>query len=140
MFPSSATIVFIISALVSLVCSILVWALVMPEKKRPTLNAFFTFVSDVFNFRSLLIEKILKFTYLLLTLFAILFGFLAFVVCISTNDARAGLMGLLVMILGPIALRLTYELSMMAVLLVKNVIEINNKMLLSSNDKKEENK
>jgi len=28
----------------------------------------------------------------------------------------------------------------MAVLLVKNVIEINNKMLLSSNDKKEENK
>jgi len=29
---------------------------------------------------------------------------------------------------------------MMAVLLVKNVIEINNKMLLSSNDKKEENK
>ena len=62
MFPSSATIVFIISALVSLVCSILVWVLVMPEKKRPTLNAFFTFVSDVFNFRSLLIEKILKFT------------------------------------------------------------------------------
>ena len=52
----------IISALVSLVCSILVWVLVMPEKKRPTLNAFFTFVSDVFNFRSLLIEKILKFT------------------------------------------------------------------------------
>ena len=135
----SATIVFIISALVSLVCSILVWALVMPEKKRPTLNAFFTFVSDVFNFRSLLIEKILKFTYLLLTLFAILFGFCAFVVSISINDGRAALIGLLVMILGPIALRLIYELSMMAVLLVKNVIELNNKMSLSSNDNKEEN-
>ena len=135
----SATIVFIISALVSLVCSILVWALVMPEKKRPTLNAFFTFVSDVFNFRSLLIEKILKFTYLLLTLFAILFGFCAFVVSISINDGRAALIGLLVMILGPIALRLIYELSMMAVILVKNVIELNNKMSLSSNDNKEEN-
>lgn len=135
----SATIVFIISALVSLVCSILVWALVMPEKKRPTLNAFFTFVSDVFNFRSLLIEKILKFTYLLLTLFAILFGFCAFIVSISINDGRAALIGLLVMILGPIALRLIYELSMMAVLLVKNVIELNNKMSLSSNDNKEEN-
>lgn len=127
----------IISALVSLVCSILVWVLVMPEKKRPTLNAFFTFVSDVFNFRSLLIEKILKFTYLLLTLFAILFGFLAFVV--SIDDGRAALIGLLVMILGPIVLRLIYELSMMAVLLVKNVIEINNKMTLPSNDNKEEN-
>ena len=126
----------IISGLVSLVCSILVWALVMPEKKRPKLNAFFTFVSDVFNFRSLLIEKILKFTYLLFTLFAILFGFLAFVV--SINDGRAALIGLLVMILGPIVLRLIYELSMMAVLLVKNVIEINNKMSVSLNDNKEE--
>ena len=121
----------------ALVCSILVWVLVMPEKKRPTLNAFFTFVSDVFNFRSLLIEKILKFTYLLLTLFAILFGFLAFVV--SIDDGRAALIGILVMILGPIVLRLIYELSMMAVLLVKNVIEINNKMTLPSNDNKEEN-
>lgn len=138
MFPSAATIVFIISALVSLVCSILIWTLVMPEKKRPTLNAFFTFISDVFNFRSLLIEKILKFTYLLLTLFAILFGFCAFVVSISINDGRAALIGLLVMILGPIALRLIYELSMMAVLLVKNVIEINNKMALSTKDYKEE--
>lgn len=138
MFPSSATIVFIISAFVSLVCSILVWALVMPEKKRPTLNAFFTFISDVFNFRSLLIEKILKFTYLLLTLFVILFGFCAFVVSISINDGRAALIGLLVMVLGPIALRLIYELSMMAVLLVKNVIEINNKMALSTKDNKEE--
>ena len=138
MFPSAATIVFVISALVSLVCSILVWALVMPEKKRPTLNAFFAFISDVFNFRSLLIEKILKFTYLLLTLFAILFGFCAFVVSISINDGRAALIGLLVMILGPIALRLIYELGMMAVLLVKNVIEINNKMALSTKDNKEE--
>lgn len=126
----------IISALVSLVCSILIWVLVMPEKKRPTLNAFFTFVSDVFNFRSLLIEKILKFTYLLLTLFAILFGFLAFVV--SIDDGRAALIGLLVMILGPIVLRLIYELSMMAVLLVKNVIEINNKMALPIKDNKKE--
>ncbi len=133
---SPAVTVGIISGLVSLVCSILVWILVMPEKKRPKLNAFFTFVSDVFNFRSLLIEKILKFTYLLLTLFAILFGFLAFVV--SINDGRAALMGLLVMILGPIALRLIYELSVMAVLLVKNVIQINNKMSVSLNDNKEE--
>lgn len=101
---SPAVTVGIISGLVSLVCSILVWTLVMPEKKHPKLNAFFTFVSDVFNFRSLLIEKILKFTYLLLTLFAILFGFLAFIV--SINDGRAALIGLLVMILGPIVLRL----------------------------------
>lgn len=134
---SPAVTVVVISALVSIICSILVWVLVMPEKKRPTLNKFFTFVADVFNFRSLLIEKILKFTYLLFTLFVILFGFLAFVV--NIGEARTALIGLLVMILGPIALRLIYELSIMAVLLVKNVIEINNKMPLSSNDNKEGN-
>ena len=36
--------------------------------------------------------------------------------------------GLLLIILGPIAVRLSYELMMMAVLLVKNVMEINRKL------------
>ena len=39
-----------------------------------------------------------------------------------------GGLGLLLMILGPIAIRLVYELLMMMVILVKNVIEINNKL------------
>lgn len=134
---SPAAAIGIISTLVSIVCSVLVWIFVLPEKKRPTLNAFFTFVSDVFNFRSLLIEKILKFTYLFSTLFAILFGFLAFIV--NIGEARTAVIGLLVMLLGPIVLRLIYELSIMAVLLVKNVIEINNKMSLPSKENKDEN-
>lgn len=41
--------------------------------------------------------------------------------------------GLLLMILGPIVVRLIFEFLMMALLLVKNVISINNKMRAPSN-------
>ena len=39
-----------------------------------------------------------------------------------------GARGLLMMILGPIIIRLAYEFIMMFILLVKNVIQINNKL------------
>lgn len=128
------SVVIVFSALIALVCSILIWCLVMPEKKRPTLNKFFAFVSDVFNFRSLLLEKILKFTYLFLTLVAIFAGF--FMLFYASDGARMIVMGLAIMLFGPIILRLLYELVMMAVLLVKNVIDINNKLPLPTEEKK----
>lgn len=120
------TMVVVVSVLVALVLTVLLWILVIPEKRRPKLSKFFVFLSDLFNFKSLLIEKILKFTYVLLTLFAIVFGFCMLFV-VSYGESMA-LYGVLIMILGPIALRLVYELSMMGVLLVNNVIEINKKM------------
>ncbi|MBE6788797.1 MAG: hypothetical protein E7539_03940 [Ruminococcaceae bacterium] len=125
------TIVMVISIILALVAAILIWVLVLPEKKRPTLNKFFGFVADVFNFKSLLIEKILKFTYVLSTVFAIIFGFCMLFV-VSYGDWMGGY-GLVVMLLGPIGLRLIYEGFMLVILLVKNVIEINKKL-----DKKKE--
>lgn len=123
-----ATIVVVISALVSLVIAILLWALVLPEKKRPKLGKFFVFLADIFNFKSLLIEKILKFTYVFLTFFAIVFGFCMLFI-VSYGESMV-LYGVLVIILGPIAIRLVYELSLLGIILVKNVIEINNKIKL----------
>ena len=131
------TMVLVISILVALVLTILLWILVIPEKRRPKLSKFFVFLADLFNFKSLLIEKILKFTYVLLTLFAIVFG-ICMLFIVSYGESMA-LYGVLIMILGPIALRLVYELSMMGVLLVNNVIEINKKLKVEKKaDKKEE--
>ena len=42
--------------------------------------------------------------------------------------------GILLMILGPIGVRVTYELLMMAVLAVKNIISINNKLSNQNGD------
>ena len=130
------TMMVVISVLVALVLTILLWILVIPEKRRPKLGKFFAFLADLFNFKSLLIEKILKFTYVLLTLFAIVFGFCMLFI-VSYGESMA-LYGVLIMILGPIALRLVYELSMMGVLLVNNVIEINRKMSVEQKAEKKE--
>ena len=131
-----ATMVVVISALISLVIAILLWALVLPEKKRQKLDKFFAFLADVFNFKSLLIEKILKFTYVFLTFFAIVFGFCMLFI-VSYGESMA-LYGVLVMILGPIALRLVYEISLLGIILVKNVIQINNKLNLEQETKKQD--
>ena len=98
------TMVLVISILVALVLTILLWILVIPEKRRPKLSKFFVFLADLFNFKSLLIEKILKFTYVLLTLFAIVFG--SRMLFIVSYGESMSLYGVLFMILGPIALRL----------------------------------
>ena len=46
----------------------------------------------------------------------------------STPDRWYGGYGVLIMILGPIAIRFAYEILMMFILLIKNVIQINNKL------------
>ena len=51
------TMIVVISIIVSLVLAIVVWVAVLPEKRRPRLCKFFAFLADVFNFKSLLIEK-----------------------------------------------------------------------------------
>ena len=48
------------------------------------------------------------------------------------------LIGLAITVLGPIALRLAYELLMMFILLVKNVIDINGKLKVEKEEPKEE--
>ena len=116
----------VISLVASLAATILLFVLVLPDKKRPTLNGFFKGIADIFNFRTLLIEKIVKFLYTFMTIFAVLMGF--FMLFMQQYGQSLALRGLLIMLISPIAIRLFFEITMMAILLVKNVIEINNKL------------
>lgn len=117
----------IIGILVAFVLTIVLWVAVIPEKKRAKLNKFWGSLSDVFNFRSLLTEKLLKFLYTLLTITCVVVGFcMLFIVVYGRSLASYGL---LLMIVGPIVLRLAFEAFMLGILLVKNVIEINNKIV-----------
>ncbi|MBR6594423.1 MAG: hypothetical protein IKK83_04500 [Clostridia bacterium] len=141
-------IVAILGFISALVCTILVCIFVLPEKKRPSLNGFFKGLHDIFNFKQLLIEKILKFCYVFATLSSILTGFFMLFSVetyydysyygITEHTSWVGYRGLLVMLLGPIVIRLIFEASMMFILLVKNVIQINGK--LKSRNDSEENK
>ena len=122
----------IVSAILAIVAAVLLSIMVLPEKRRSGLNGFFKGIADIFNFKSLLIEKILRFLYVVLTIFAVLYGF--FTMFMQSGGEPQILSGLLTMIISPILIRLIFEGCLMVVLLVKNVIEINNK--LGNNSKK----
>lgn len=110
-----------IAVIPAIAATVLAFIFIVPEKRRAKLNAFGKFLHDTCNFKYLLVEKILQALYIFATAFTILLGFF------SLFQAEF-LVGLVMMIVGPIALRLVYELFMMAVLLLKNVIMINKKL------------
>ena len=125
--------IFLVIALVlAVVATVLAFIFLVPEKRREKLNAFGKFLHDALNFKYLIVEKVLQALYIFATAFVILYGVLQlFNVQQSYWGGGATWMGgrgLLLIILGPIAVRLSYELMMMAILLLKNVIAINRKL------------
>ena len=117
-----------IAITLSVVATILACIFIMPESKRPTLNKFFRFCHDVFNFRELLLDKVLKVLYIFSTIYCILTGFFTIFSPGYYFYGNSFLYGLLIMVIGPIVLRIIYEMLMMFVLLVRNTISINNKL------------
>lgn len=127
----------IAAIVISVIGAILIAVMIAPEKKRDRLQGFAGWLNDLFNFRTLFIEKILKFLYILSTCFCLIGGlFMLF----GSMGVRYGgdsiaLYGLGMIVLGPIAVRILYESGMMFVLLVKNTIQINNKLGAKNGDK-----
>ncbi len=131
---------------------------VVPKKHDGTFNKkIFQHLHDYFNFKSLYIESVMKFLFTLLTVACIIFGvvtilsaflgifsniyymlkysFFSFGSLIS-SFFRTLIGGVAVTALGPVVIRLVYEGIMMFILLVKNTIDINNK--LGGSDKEQD--
>ena len=130
---------------------------ILPQKLDGSFsNKFLQIIHDYFNFKKLYIESVLKFLFTLLTIICIAVGISAIVTSflgifqnigyvidynmpfkylISSFFGRV-LGGVLTIVVGPIVVRLIYEGIMMFIILVKNVIEINNKT--KTPDKKSE--
>lgn len=121
----------VIGGILAVVATILAYVFIVPESRREKLHAFGKFLHDTCNFKYLIVEKILQALYIFFTADMIILGF--FMLFAAPKDFYGyrhwlGGYGLVIMILGPIVIRLVYELLMMAVLLLKNVISINNKL------------
>lgn len=121
----------IVGGILAIVATVLAYVFIVPEKRREKLNAFGKFLHDTCNFKYLIVEKILQALYIFFTADMIILGF--FMLFAAPKDFYGdrhwlGGYGIMIMILGPIVIRLVYELLMMAVLLLKNVISINNKL------------
>lgn len=157
----------ILGVIVAVVLTVLVYVLILPKSKEGKLGKFPQFLRDLFKFKKLFIEEILRFIYIFQTFLCIGIGFFmmfgqvgglslsssttksiangiasgiasgnAAEITKSINKAASSLVqpkstfviGLLILILGPILLRIAYELTMMLILLVSNVKEINAKL------------
>lgn len=125
----------ILAFVLAIVVTVLAFIFIVPDKKRDKLNKFWKFIHDTANFKYLIVEKILQALYIFATAYVFLQGFLMlFYVTPGYGYGGPewhGGRGILIMIFGPIVVRLMYEFIMMAILLVKNVIQINNKLKAS---------
>lgn len=115
------------AVIISIILTILLVVLVVPAKRREGLPKFFQVVHDICNFKGLLLEKVLKILYIFSTINVMLTGIFTWFSG-GYNFGMTFLAGLLILVLGPILVRLAYEFLMLFVLLVKNVIQINNKL------------
>jgi len=126
----------IIGVVLAIGGTITAFILIIPEKKKAGLNKFLLFLHDLFNFKTLWLEAILRAMYVFSTLFCIGGGFFMLFSWKIQWDWYGnrisgkwnGLSGLAMLILGPIIVRIAYEGVMMMILLVKNTIEINKKL------------
>ena len=120
----------IIAILLAIIATVLAFIFIVPAKRREKMGKFGKFLHDACNFKFLIVEKILQALYIFVTAYLILCGFFMLFMAPETWTGRhwLGGYGILLMVLGPIAVRLCYELLMMAVLAVKNIISINSKL------------
>ena len=125
---------FIVGTILALTCAVLLYVLVFPKRMENRLPGFFRVLRDFFDVRYLLIEKIFKFLYVFSTLAVIFIGFFYLF-------GNTFVYVFILMLLGPVFLRIMYELFMLIILLVKNVMEINRQLKkhLGTDDSKDAN-
>lgn len=121
---------YILGILSAIAATVLAFVFILPDKKKAALPDALKKIADILDFRTLFLEKIIKALYLFLSFACICVGLF---MLISVNygfytDMWMGGIGLLIMIVGPIVIRILFESAMLFILLVQNVIEINNKL------------
>lgn len=119
--------VFLILALVmAIAATVLAFIFFVPEKKARSRNPFVRFLHVTVTFKYLFVEKVMQALYILSTCYTVLQGF--FLLFVVDNGDWYGGFGFLLMILGPVIIRILYECFFMGLLLVKHVAQINKKL------------
>ena len=116
----------VIAVILAIAAGIMVYFMFVKSDKPVSVNL--QKIRDLLDFKTMLIEPILKIVYIILTIFIVLFSF----GLISTSF----ILFLIVLIFGPLTLRITYELMMINIMIWKNTKEINGN-LNTKNTKKE---
>ena len=113
----------VIAFIIAIAAGILIYFMFVKDNKPVSENL--QKLKDLLDFKTMLIEPILKIVYIIATVFTILFSF----GLISLNFVSF----LLVLILGPIIIRIIYELMMINIMIWKNTKEINDNVKVKNN-------
>lgn len=109
----------IVSVILAIIEGILAYVLFI-NKNTKLENKFLIWLRDFLSFKNLLLETILKVTYVILAIFVTLTSF---------NMIGVSFFGfLLYLVIGNVVLRIIYESSLMLLMIWKNTSEINKKM------------
>lgn len=143
------TVASIIALILALGAAVVMFIFVMPKKKDGKLPKILQIFHDIAHFKQFFLGYALKAMYIIATVFCLVYGFILLFGVETHSSSFYGYgyttttstfgTGILIMILGPIAVRLTYELAIMFITLVQNVADINNK-LKNQNEKPVETK
>ena len=134
------SVVSVIATILALAATIVMFILVFPQKRKDKLNGFFKTVRKLLSSEYLLIEKILHFLYVFSTILSILLGVLmlfwfetrysySYYYDYDSYTRWYGYYGILMLVFGPIMLRVIYEIFMMFINLVKNTMDIRNHLI-----------
>lgn len=124
----------------AIVATVLSLILIIPEKKRENLPKLMKKLHDIFNFKSFLLEFIIKLLYTFTTLACIFVGICMLFGISFHTDAFfqtfhwSGLEGLIILVGGPIVSRLVFECFMLFIKISKDLSQINDRV----NPKKED--
>ena len=132
--------IYVLAVVSAVAATVLAFIFILSDRKKDKLNKFGKLLHDICNFKTLILEKLLQAIYIFATTFCVLAGLfmlISFDYCDGKLTWHGGY-GLLLMILGPVVIRLVFELVMMFILLVKNVIQINNKLKDNGEGRKED--
>ena len=113
-----AAIWMIIAGILAVIGGILVYFLFVKAKTEPK-GKFAKWLKDFLSFKIMWIEPILKVVYYIATIFVILFSF-SFLALGGTGV----LAFFMCLVFGPIAVRLTYEMTMMFIMIWRNTRDI----------------
>ena len=112
-----------IAFVIAIAAGIMIYFMFVKDNKPVSKNL--QKLKDLLDFKTMLIEPILKIVYIIATVFIILFSF----GLISINFVSF----LMVLILGPIGIRIFYELMMINIMIWKNTKEINDNIKVKNN-------
>ena len=119
---AGAGIWLIIAGILAIVGGILVYFLFVRSKNEPK-GKFGKWLKDFLSFKVMWIEPIMKVVYYIATIFVILYSFTYFGM-FNLMGGMALLMWLLTIVLGPIIVRILYEMTMMFIMIWRNTRDI----------------